>query len=151
MKKEKPQFEYFIGGLLRVISNEVSGSFMKRMAEFAITPGEWMVLRTLYETDRNKPSDVAAFIGFTRGAISKQVEKLVRKDLIERRENKSDRRFQTIKLTPKALEIVPLLLRSAAENDEQYFSFLSKSKREEFRKTLEIIAKHHKMEGLPIK
>ncbi len=136
---------------MRIVSNEVSESFTKLIETYNVTPGEYMVIRTLYETEYERPSEVADFIGFTRGAISKQVDKLVKKGLISRTVHETDRRSQQIKLTKKGLSIAPDLIGNAGKIDEQYFSFLSKKDRDTLKQTLHKIADHHKIEGLPTK
>lgn len=136
---------------MRKVSNEVSGSFTSELGKFGVSPGEYMVIRTLYETNLDRPSEVADFIGFTRGAISKQVQKLVQKGLVVRTEHPTDRRSQHIMLTERARAIAPDLVNVGIANEKQYFSFLGKEEFKSLREILEKIAKHHKIEGLPIK
>ncbi len=99
MTRKTDTFQFYIGGLLRLVSNEVSQSFTRKMAEKGVSAGEWMVLRTLYETDLTTPRDVADYTGLTRGAISKLVQKLTEKKLVTRAETQNDRRYQEIYLT----------------------------------------------------
>lgn len=151
MTKENSTFQYFIGGLLRIVSNEVSRSFTKKMATKGISPGEWLVLRTLFETSIKTPGEVAGYIGFSKGAISKIVDKLTEKNLIIRKEIANDRRYQEIKLTKEANALVPNLIEIAEENDLQFFSCLKKAEREKLRHVLKKIAKENDITGIPIK
>lgn len=151
MENKDLTFQYFIGGLLRVVSNEVSQTFTKKVADRGIGIGEWMVLRTLFEAKLKTPSEVATFAGFTRGATSKMIEKLCRKNLVIREELASDRRYQEIKLTEEAKALVPELIKIAEENDELYFSCLGNEDREIFRQMLNKIAENSSIAGNPLK
>ena len=63
-----------------------------------MTVAEWVVLRELYDAE-SAPSALADRLGMTRGAISKLADRLIAKEMIVRRANASDRRFQSLALT----------------------------------------------------
>lgn len=151
MAQKKTKFQYYVGGLLRIISNDSKQIFTARMSENGVSLGQWMVLRTLYETDMNIPSDVADYIGFTRGAISKLVDKLSQKKLIIRKESSEDRRYQEVELTEKAKTLVPRLIRIAEEHDKQFLSCLNKTERKNFRQMLDKIVLSNNIKGVPTK
>lgn len=143
--------EDHLGYWLRMVSNRVSQSFAGKLENFDVTVAEWVVLREMYETyDITSPSQIADVTGLSRGAISKLVYRLLQKKLVSCRDSDSDRRYQDIKLTTKARELVPRLAENADENDREFFSVLSLSEREDFLRILRKLSDHHELKNKPI-
>lgn len=135
-----------LGYWMRMVSNRVSHSFAQKLDSSGVTVAEWVVLRHMYSgDDTTSPSSVAETTGLTRGAISKLIERLLAKGLVHRREADGDRRYQEIELTAKAISLVPKLVKLADENDEYFFSALSKSERKSLGDLLKKIAIHHEL------
>ena len=133
-----------------MVSNNVSYSFAKKLDRSGVTVAEWVVLREMYSgDDTTSPSTVAELTGLTRGAISKLIERLLQKNLVTRAEALGDRRYQDIKLTAKAISLVPKLAALADQNDEDFFSVLNNSERKTLTEILQKIAKHHQLSKLP--
>ena len=92
---------------------------------------------------------MAELTGLTRGAVSKLIDRLLRKELVTRA-TAADRRYQEIELTPKAMKLVPKLASIADENDESFFSALTDTERKNLTKTLTKITQLHKLNKTPI-
>lgn len=153
-KKQRPkvsELKSHIGYYLRVVSNAVSHSFSRRLAASDVTVAEWVILREMYaEDEKTSPSKVAELTGLTRGAVSKLIERLLQKGLVTRTESSGDRRYQEIKLTGRALKLVPKLAIIADENDDTFFSLLSQTERNTLMKTLLRLAELHKLSMNPV-
>ncbi len=140
-----------LGFWLRLVSNNVSYAFARKLEMSGVTVAEWVVLREMYgEKDETSPSAVAELTGLTRGAISKLISRLLEKDLVTRNESNSDRRYQNIKLTVKAIKLVPKLASLADQNDNEFFSLLSKLERQGLMDLLKKLAHQHQIKTLPI-
>lgn len=152
-KAQRPrpsQLKDHIGLWMRLISNSVSLSFAQKLNASGVTVAEWVVLREMYDNqDETTPSNVAELTGLTRGAISKLISRLLEKSLVTRKESAGDRRYQDIKLTAKAISLVPRLAQLADENDEEYFSSLSKTERNQLMSLLKKLAEQHQIKTLP--
>ena len=75
-----------IGFWMRIVSNNVSHAFAKKLEGAGVTVAEWIVLREMYEQNGTiAPSQIAEATGLTRGAVSKLVERLIEKRLINRK------------------------------------------------------------------
>lgn len=96
------------------------------------------------------PSEVAAITGLSRGAVSKLIDRLLAKNLVSRMESISDRRYQEIKLTAKAIQIIPKLAIIADENDNHFFSVLTASERKSLLEILTKLADLNKLNKNPI-
>ena len=148
---EPSHLKSHIGYHLRIVSNAVSQSFAKKLATQDVTVAEWVILREMYSHKENtSPSTVAEITGLTRGAVSKLIDRLLQKGLVTRTEASIDRRYQDIRLTPKATALVPKLSKIADENDSAFFSVLPLAERNHLKKTLIQLAELHKLKTNPI-
>ena len=143
-------YKKFIGGWLRTVSNKVSHSFTRKLERSGVTVAEWVILRMMHECGPIvSPSEVARRTGLTRGAVSKLVERATKKNLVVRAESKTDRRYQEIKLTPKANRLVPKLTNLAQENDDEFFSCLTSSERKTLVRLLKKVAMENQVPEIP--
>lgn len=137
------------GFWLRFVSNHVSHSFARKLAGSGATVAEWVILRELYEVGETSPGRIATSTGLTRGAVSKLIDRLVRKGLASRAEADRDRRFQDVGLTAAGRALVPTLAALADRNDEEFFSALSVREREALMATLKRLVAIHDLKGMP--
>ena len=144
------RLEAHLGYWLRAVSNEVSRAFQSRVEAHGVTVAEWVVLRALFDGDGIKPSALAAKVGLTRGAISKLVERLVAKNLVQVCADVRDRRAQITTLTASGRNLVPTLAALADENDAAAFGHLDPELRALLFTTLEGLAEHLGVRVAPI-
>jgi DNA-binding MarR family transcriptional regulator len=157
MRSSKPikkisasQLTSHLGFWMRLVSNDVSYSFARRLDSSEVTVAEWVVLREMYAgDDTTSPSAVAGLTGLTRGAVSKLISRLLEKGLVSRKESSEDRRYQDIELTEKARTLVPKLAALADQNDTEFFLCLSKSERNQLKALLQKLAQHHQLKTVP--
>lgn len=153
MKSKRPpdisNLENHIGFWLRFVSNHVSQNFAQKLAVTGVTVAEWVILRKLLDTGKTTPSQLADSCGLTRGAVSKLIDRLVKKDLVSRETVGKDRRFQDINLTEKGREIVPKLAKLADENDKEFFDCLSPEDQEIFLNILKKLTLTNNLKTIP--
>ncbi|MCU4179910.1 MarR family winged helix-turn-helix transcriptional regulator [Bosea sp. BH3] len=139
-----------LGYWLRLVSNQVSLSFARRVEDRGVTVGEWVLLREVYEVDRIAPIRLSERMGMTRGAISKLAERLIAKGLLLRRDDERDARGQWLSLTAAGRDLVPALAALADENDAAFFDTLSVSDRAELDRLLKLVAQRHGLKDPPV-
>ncbi len=139
-----------IGFWMRLVSNNVSHSFARKLENSGVTVAEWVVLREMYGAGMTSPGTIAEITGHTKGAISKLVSRLLEKGLVSRKESADDRRCQDIKLTQKGAALIPKLAALADENDETFFSVLTKAERQALSGTLKKLADSHQLAKAPL-
>jgi DNA-binding MarR family transcriptional regulator len=133
-----------------MVSNHVSHAFKLKVESRGVTVAEWVVLRSLLTADKNShPSRLAETLGLTRGAVSKLVDRLVAKKLVTTREERQDRRFQTVQLTAAGKKLVPELAALADANDAEFFSHLTSKERARLVATLQEIIARRDLTGTP--
>jgi DNA-binding MarR family transcriptional regulator len=155
MTKEKKAtvspLQAHIGFWMRLVSNSVSQAFAKKLESTGVTVAEWVVMREMYgEAGLTSPSQVAELTSLSRGAVSKLLERLLQKGYIGRSESTTDRRYQDIRLTAEARDLVPQLAAIADENDETFFEPLTESERKQLTKILKKLARAHGLTNAPI-
>lgn len=150
-KLEPSKLTVHLGYWLRMVSNNVSYTFARKLEQSNVTVAEWVILREMYSRNNStSPSKVSEITGLTRGAVSKLVTRLLDKKLVTRKEAKGDRRYQDIELTTTGHALVPKLARLADVNDEEFFSCLNTSERTHLKKLLQKIVDHHEIKTVPV-
>ena len=142
--------ETHLGYWLRVVSNNVSQSFKAKVEHEGVTVAEWVVLRALLGKDAIKPSELAARLGLTRGAVSKLIDRLIAKDLVSVHSDADDGRAQAIVLKASGRRLVPKLAALADENDAEAFGHLEQNQRALLLTTLQELADHLGIRGAAI-
>src|SRR5258708_1794783 len=129
------KLEEHLGYWLRCLSNFVSHSFAERLETQDVSVAQWVVLRTLYSSSGVTLNQAAQEVGVDKSSLSRMVERLVHKGLVNRLEG-DDRRSVGLSLTASGRKIVPQLAALADENDDAFFETLSLKQREELLKTI---------------
>jgi DNA-binding MarR family transcriptional regulator len=137
MSKPAPgKLEHHLGYWLRCLSNFVSHSFAEKLAGQDISVAQWVVLRTLYDSSGVTLNEAAAQVGVDKSSLSRMVERLVQKGLLNRAQG-DDRRSVGLALTPAGKKLVPQLAQLADENDAAFFHTLAPKRRAEFLATIQ--------------
>lgn len=138
------------GYWMRMVSNAVSHEFARKVATKDVTVAEWALLRTLYDVNAMAPSDLAANMGLTRGAISKLADRLLAKKLIGRTESSEDKRTHTLSLTGEGRALVPMLAGLADQNDAEFFGVLTEEDEQTLDRILKVLAEKRKLYRPPV-
>lgn len=142
--------ESHTGFWLRRVSNHVSHRFAARLADHGVTPAEWVLMRLLHDAGAVPPSVLAERLGFTRGAITRLVDRLRAKRLVVRaRAGGADRRYQTIALTGAGAVLVPTLAAVADANDAETFGHLDAEDRATLDRLLRALVDRARIDVLP--
>ena len=148
--KKVSDLQSHTGFWLRFVSNHVSYSFARRVGASGVTVAEWVILREMFDAEVTSPSALARATGLTRGAVSKLIDRLLRKKLLTRAEAPDDRRFQDVALTAAGRALVPQLAALADENDEEFLHPLSREEREALVSTLKKLVHTNRLGKMPI-
>lgn len=142
--------ESHVGFWLRFVSNHVSGAFQRLMEENGVSVTEWVALRQIFETGSASPGELIAALGMTKGAVSKVIDRLQAKGLVQREVVQEDGRAQKIGLTRRGVALVPRLAMLADQNDEAFFGHLSTGKRHELVDVLKDLVRRHRLHQVPL-
>ncbi len=145
------RLEDHLGYWLRFVSNNVSASFARRLEVHDVSVSEWVALRKLY--DQPAPISIGALadsIGMTKAPVSRLVERLAQKDLVERQDSRDDGRAQQIWLSSVGRKLVPKLAAAADENDEAFFGDLPANARVALMGLMRKIAEESRLAQAPV-
>ena len=88
-----------INFLLETTRNSVHAYFKGKLAPFDVTPIQYALLKCLWKTDMQTPSQLAQTLKIDASTTTGVVERLERKNLVERVYSKTDRRSVHVCLT----------------------------------------------------
>lgn len=142
------KIESHFGFWLRFVSNHVSGNFKKLVEENGVSVSEWLVIRYLYD-GVSSSFELIDTLGMTKGAISKIVTRLEKKQLVERMAVQTDKRAQQIQLTPTGRTLVPKLAAIADQNEKVFFGHLTPLQQTNLIKVMKHVVKLHGLKQLP--
>lgn len=141
--------EAHLGYWLRFVSNHVSHAFQRSLEAQEVSVAEWVILRALFDVDALAPSQLAARLGMTRGAVSKLIDRLATKALVRKTPSPHDRRYQSVALTDEGRALVPTLAILADENDSAFFAALSATEQQTLRRLLQKLVHTHGFKQIP--
>ena len=76
------------------------------LRQYHIKFSHWYLLKSIMFDDANTPSELALCMGTDRAAVTRLLDELEVRSLIERKRNKQDRRVVTIELTDKGKSLI---------------------------------------------
>jgi len=133
--KQKHSLHDHIGYWLNKFGHEVQLSFVAKLASENITGPQWCILIGIYNGDARTVVDLGKFIGVDKGSISRVVDQLVARGLIEVQEHE-DRRSKKLVLSKAGETLAIRLAHLADENDEQFFKILSQEEKRQLQAIL---------------
>jgi DNA-binding MarR family transcriptional regulator len=148
-KGESP-LEVHLGYWLRLISNEVSGAFGHALLVHQMSVAEWVVINHIASQREPIPAKIAAAMGMTRGAVSKNLDKLEARKLVLRTTSPHDNRIQRLSLTAAGQRLLPALTAIADKNDKHFFEALDPDERAALRGLLRKLAEKHRITHTPV-
>ena len=145
-----PDLEAHLGYWLRRVSNHVSGEFARSLQSRNISVAEWVALRHLYDWQDVTPGELAQFMGVTRGAVSKVLDKLEGKGWLTHETKPEDHRVQVLSLTLAGTRLLPELAEMADANDKKHFDCLSHEERNALKTLLQKLTEVHQWRDVPV-
>ena len=143
--------EQHLGYWLTFVSSKAVTSLARRLESHGVSVSEWVALRKLY--DQPAPISIGALadsIGMTKAPVSRLVERLAQKDLVERQDSRDDGRAQQIWLSSVGRKLVPKLAAAADENDEAFFGDLPANARVALMGLMRKIAEESRLARAPV-
>ena len=105
--------------------------------DLSITLPQFMVLIAINNNPKGTQAVLAEFRKITPAGISKQINILIKKKLIARKNNKDDKREHSIILTPKGKKIYEEGMKIFRKHQENIFKDISKESVKKMNSTLD--------------
>jgi DNA-binding MarR family transcriptional regulator len=142
--------EAHLGYWLRLVSNQVTAAFARRLQTEGVTVPQWVALRLIEAHGAVAPGRLAEEIGLTRGAVSKIVDRLEAHKLASQCEQAGDGRGRLLRLTPQGRRLIPQLAALAEANEREAFGGLAPAERDTLAALLQKTARHNGWSALPV-
>ena len=113
---------YWVGSLASAFRKGLE----RELAPIEVTPAQWAILEMCYRGKANTVSGLARVIPVDAAAISRQLDKLKAKGLIQRRRSARDRRSIRVGLTEAGQALVPKLAPCVHANNSKFLRGLTK-------------------------
>jgi DNA-binding MarR family transcriptional regulator len=140
----------YLGYWLRFVAAHVTYALRRKVEEFGVTVSEWIALRELYRVGPCSPRMLAIELGMTEGAMSRLVERLEAKHMLERSRVPRGKRQWQLSLTSVGRALVPSLEQLARDNDAEFLGSLSSAEREQLTTVLRRVARRHRLKPIPL-
>ena len=112
--------------LLVDAGRKLNDAYDVSMKPLALTRSQWRIMAYVSRTPGISQTDLAATVECSRMAITHLLDRMQEKDLIERREVKSDRRVRQVCLTRKGKRLVKKMNATAIQVLEDIFNGTTK-------------------------
>lgn len=126
---------FWVGSLGSAMKNSLN----RRLAVHGITSPQWAIIETCYHLEADSVSKLGRYIPVDAAAISRQVDRLVAKGLLQRRRGTRDRRTVRINLTPAGRELVLGLAHLVRANNDRFLNRLDSVEQAELVRILKKI------------
>lgn len=108
-------------------------------AGFDITIDQWLVLKSLQENSHLSQNEIADLVFKDMASITRIIELLVKKELVERHINNSDRRKFELKITKNGKKMIELISPIVKNNRKQALKGITKLEQNNLISRLEIL------------
>ena len=125
-----------INFLLTGAQHKVFQELKKRLEKFDLTPIQYGVLKCVWQLDIHTPKEIADYLCIENSTISGILDRMEKKDLIERKIDKDDRRFVYIDLTKTGKDLESPVNEVIEDFNKDTLSIFSEKEADELRDML---------------
>ena len=131
------ELTHCINYLLTTAQRRVFQAMSARLEPYDVTPVQYGVLYYLWETDIHTPREIADRLQLENSTISGVLERMEKKNLIERQVSKKDRRYIEVVLTDKGASLKDAVLRTVEQFNDDVMTAFSPEEQDILKKSLE--------------
>ena len=125
-----------INFLLTGAQHKIFQDLKKELDKFDLTPIQYGVLKCIWQMDLHNPKEIAEYLGIENSTISGILDRMEKKELIERDIDKEDRRFVRIKLTKSGKELEGPVNKTIEDFNKEALSIFTKEEASQLRDML---------------
>ena len=92
----------YIGFLISDVARQMRGAFDRRVRRLGLTRAQWQVLSLLHHRPGASQTELAEMLEVERATAGRMVDRLERKNWVERRADATDRRINRLYITAEA-------------------------------------------------
>jgi len=95
----------YIGFLISDVARQMRGAFDRRVRRLGLTRAQWQVLSLLHHRPGASQTELAELLEVERATAGRMIDRLERKNWVERRADAADRRINRLFLTTEARDV----------------------------------------------
>lgn len=114
-----------LGYQVNLLARTMEQALATRIRPLGVVPGQFAQLLSLYESDGQSVTELAAAVAIEHSTMSRTLARMERDGLVVTRPHPSDGRSRQIHLTDHARELEPLLKAEAEAVNHQFLAALS--------------------------
>ena len=135
--------ERFLPYRLSILSNLISGMIAETYKDkFALSITEWRIMAVLGEYPGASADEVSVKIQIEKSIVSRALQKLLARHLVDRQVDDTDRRRQNLRLTKTGLDIYRQVVPVSYDYEDQLQACFSKKEQELFNGLIDRLYKH---------
>ena len=138
------QLNECINFVLTQAQNSTLSYFKNHLLKYDVTPAQYAILKCLSEQGEQSPSQLAQMLHLDNSTITGIVDRMVKKDLLQRIPDTYDRRVLTIRIAPLGMSLMPEIEQTIEIANQKILSIFENEEVESLMKSLDVIAKHVK-------
>jgi DNA-binding MarR family transcriptional regulator len=112
--------ENYVCFKLNRVRRKIHRYYEEKLAQFKITPAQFYVLSALWDKDEIKFKDLAKRLDMDGATLTGVLDRMEKRDFIQRNEDTRDRRSVLVCLTSKSKEIRPQMIEIARDLDAEF-------------------------------
>ena len=129
-----------LGGLLRRLLTAGGHDFLQRLDDLELSLSQVKALHLLAEDEGDRTlKDLGDQLGLSLPAVSRAVDGLVKRDLVDRAEDADDRRFKRVRATDRGREVTRTLMEVRLAELTDFVAELDERQRKALDKALALI------------
>ena len=141
-KAAQHRHDEFVGYRIYDAHRALSRNLEQTLTPFGVTPGEWNALNQLDRLGPLSQKQLADALQKEQATITRSVDRMVRKGLVERNPDPNDRRANIVSLTPDARDLLTRIEPAAVKAAQATVAGIEDSELEAFLATLARIRKN---------
>jgi DNA-binding MarR family transcriptional regulator len=128
------------GHLLRRAQQFAADVYQDEVGADGLTPRQFAVLYTVEAREGLSQTDLVRETGIDRSTLADMISRMLKKDLLARKRTEGDQRANAVKITAAGRKALKAALPAVAKAEAKILDVIPASKRNEFLKTLTLIA-----------
>lgn len=137
--KQRLILQDFLPYRIVALGDRLSRRLARAYADEGVSIPEWRVLAVISQKEKMAARDVVAQTPLDKMAVSRAVSSLEEKGLVQRGEDKDDRRVALLSLSPEGRAVFNRIARLALDFERRLLDDLSAEERRRFAATLSML------------
>jgi DNA-binding MarR family transcriptional regulator len=137
--------ERFAPYRLSIVSNRISDIIAATYKDrFALSVTEWRIMAVLGEYPGVSGEEVSVKTQIEKSILSRAIQKLLKRNLVERTVDEQDRRRQVLTLSNLGLDIYRQIVPLSLQHEKKILACFNQQEREQFSSYLDRLQEHAK-------